>query len=517
MISSPKNVKAAVVIPPFTDFYSTAHRFSTLGAGIVTRLLEKNGVEVEFFNFPEQNSRGTSTTLPTTLHYLKPHLISNETGRCSFFTQYKFFGPPLEECVRQIMTSTPDIIFLSCFAFCYADTAISLCRMLKEKLPHCPIIAGGGGVSVNQGHFISSSCIDFTVSGEAEVSLLPLLKFIKGNNHNSPTIPNILEKNSSNVYSSASIFTNSMSIEPGFRTVLHNNRLRIDVTISRGCPFQCTFCSNHLSHGNEFRRVSIDKIKGLIGSIRETLSVEPSHVDVNFEDDNLLIDPQFWFEVISLFRSAFPRVSLYAENGLDYRLLTSESALYLINQGMAQFNIALGNINAEATSSMSRKTSLEQYDTLLAFFSEHEIPSVSYFIAGIDGDSRKNIAENLIFLSRRKTQCGISMFYPVPGLPGFSDRKMFKPGESVRCCGSSAFPWNSSVGTETLISAFRLSRFTNLLKSEHKSQDEKELIEKSLRTKVIHTIIKNKDRRLIIEVPHQDRELAEMVFEGISL
>lgn len=508
-------MKAAVVIPPFTDFYSTIHRFSTLGAGIVTRLLEKNGVEVEFFNFPEQNSRGTSTPLPTSLHYLKPHLIGNETGRCSYFTQYKFFGPPLEECVRHIITSTPDTIFISCFAFCYADTAILLCRALKEKLPHCPIIAGGGGVSVNQEYFISSGCIDFTVSGEAEVSLLPLLEFIKGNNNDISTIPNIVAKNSSNVYSSTNKFTINTFIEPGFRTTLYNNRLRIDVTISRGCPFKCTFCSNHLSHGNEFRRVSIDKIKVFIGSIRETLPVEPSHVDVNFEDDNLLIEPQFWFEVINLFRSAFPRISLYAENGLDYRLLTNKYALYLINEGMAQFNIALGNINTEATSLMSRKTSLDHYDTLLALFSEHEIPSVSYFIAGIDGDNRKNIAENLIFLSRRKTQCGISMFYPVPGLPGFSDRKMFKPGESIRCCGSSAFPWNGSVNSETLISAFRLSRFTNLLKCEQKSLDEIELIEKSFRTKVLHTIVKDKKKRSIIEVPHQDRELVEMVFEEI--
>jgi magnesium-protoporphyrin IX monomethyl ester (oxidative) cyclase len=516
MISSKNTVKASVVIPPFTDFYSTPHRFSTLGAGIVVRLLEENSVDVNFFNFPEQNSRGTSVSLPPSLHYLKPHLIPNETGRCSFFTQYKFFGPRLEECVRQIITTSPDIIFISCFAFCYADTAISLCRMLKEKLPQCPIIAGGSGVSVNQEYFISSGYIDFTICGEAEISLLPLLNFLKGNNNNISTIPNTIIKDSLCIPGIPHLFTNNNVIEPGFRSTLHHDKLRIDLTISRGCPFQCTFCSNHLSHGNEFRRVSLDKISSLIQSIHDTLPVKPSSVEVNFEDDNLLIDQKFWFEIIELFKSNFTHVLLYAENGIDYRLLTIESATFLIKQGMAQFNIALGNINSEAVSSMSRKTSLYHYDMLLALLNELNIPSISYFIAGIDGDSRTTIAENLIFLSRRKTQTGISMFYPVPGLPGFSDPKVFKPGESIRCCGSSAFPWNGSVGTETLISAFRLSRFTNLLKTEQKNQDELELIEKSFRTKALHTITKHKNGRSVVEVPHQDRELVEMVLTEIN-
>jgi hypothetical protein len=385
--------------------------------------------------------------------------------------------------------------------------------MLKEKLPQCPIIAGGSGVSVNQGYFLSSGYIDFSVCGEAEISLVPLLEFIKGNSSDISTIPNCNTRGS---FCTPGIFTSNTSIEPGFRSSLHNSTLRIDLTISRGCPFQCTFCSNHLSHGNEFRRVSISKIRDFIGSIRNKLPVEPSSVQVNFEDDNLLIDPQFWFETIELFKSNFSHVSLYAENGIDYRLLTNESAMYLIKQGMAQFNIALGNINTEAGTAMSRKTSLDRYDMLLSLFSEHNIPSVSYFIAGIDGDSRKNIAENLIYLSRRKTQAGISMFYPVPGLPAFSDPKVFKPGESIRCCGSSAFPWNGSVSTETLISAFRLSRFTNLLKCEQKTQDEIALIEKSFHTKILHTIIKHKNKRSIIEVPHQDRELVEIVLSEIN-
>ncbi|HEX2958871.1 MAG TPA: hypothetical protein VHO70_18700 [Chitinispirillaceae bacterium] len=508
--------KAAVVIPPFTDFYATPHRFSTLGAGIVSRLLEQNDIDIHFFNFPEQNIGGTTTPLPRSLHYLKPNLISNETGRCSFFTQYKLFGPPFEECVRQITAISPDIIFVSCFAFCYADTAITLCRMLKEELPLSAIVAGGGGVSVNPSYFISSGYIDFAVSGEAEISLLPLLEFIGNNDNDLSIIPNVTCAKSLPCVSKPVIFTSNTSIEPGFRISLHNNKLRIDLTVSRGCPFKCTFCSNHLCHGSEFRRVSINRIKDLIESIHSSLLIQPSSVDVNFEDDNLLIDPQFWFEIIDVFKSTFSKVSFYAENGLDYRLLTVEFALYLIKQGMAQFNIALGNINSKAVTSMARKTSLNHYDILLTLFSEHAIPSVSYFIAGINGDSRRNIAENLIFISRRKTQCGISMFYPVPGLPGFSDQNMFKPGESIRCCGSSAFPWNGSVSTETLISAFRLSRFTNLLKSAQKNHDEVDLIEKTFRTKVLHTIIKTKNKRSIIEVPHQDRELAKMVLEDID-
>jgi hypothetical protein len=508
--------KAAVIIPPITDFYTTPHRFSALGAGILGRLLEANGIAVHFFNFPVKNSCKRTFPLPETLNYLAPYIIPNETGRSTFFTHYYLFGPTVQECVQEVLSVSPDIIFVSCFAFCYADSTIALCKELKQALPNVSIITGGGGAAVHPAYFISSGSIDYIVTGEAELSAIALIHYIRGDISDSTAIPNLITKESTIFPGFSKIFTNNSSLEPGYRISFNKNRLRIDLTISRGCPLQCAFCSNHLCHGTEFRRVDEHKINKLIFDISRSIPFEPTSVDINFEDDNLLIDSKFWFKVLYLFKEQFPRAHFFAENGLDYRLLTEEAASSLIRLGMAQFNLAIGNVNKDASDVLSRSSSFDHYDTLLTLFENNSIPVISYFIAGFYNDNRGNIAENLHFLWKRTTLAGISMFYPVPGLRGFTDYLMFRTGEAIRCCGSSAFPWNKSIDTATLVTAFRLSRFINLIKIRPHNPLEKELIGRSFEKKVLHTVVRFKKEKTIIEVPNQDHELAGMVLKNMQ-
>jgi hypothetical protein len=419
--------------------------------------------------------------------------------------------------VKRVISISPDVIFLSCFAFCYADSALSFCRELKQALPDVPIIAGGGGASVHPAYFISSGCVDFVITGEAELSAIPLLQYLNGqSNAFLSTIPNLVTKENPGFSVLKQLYTDNVSMEPGYRFSLFKNELRIDIAISRGCPLQCAFCSNRLCHGTEFRHASLQKIEDLINHISGSLPFEPATVKVNFEDDNLLIDAPFWFHVLEQFKERFPAAAFYAENGLDYRLLTFESVHYLIRMGMAQFNVALGNITKNASDLLSRDSSPDHYDRLLSLFKSHSIPVISYFIAGFQGDSRESIAENLLFFWKRTTQIGISMFYPVPGLPGFTDYRLFETGKSIQCCGSSAFPWNNSVNTATLVTAFRLSRLINLIKSGLNNQLEEELVMKSLTNRVLHTLVRHKKHKIIIEVPNQDVELAGLVLGSLQ-
>ena len=84
-------MKAVVAIPPIRDFYFTQHRFSGLGAKNLTGILMKEGIDVEYINFPLLKEKGSVIPLPDTLSYLQPYLLHGETGKISFFTQYTTF------------------------------------------------------------------------------------------------------------------------------------------------------------------------------------------------------------------------------------------------------------------------------------------------------------------------------------------------------------------------------------------------------------------------------------------
>jgi hypothetical protein len=119
----------------------------------------------------------------------------------------------------------------------------------------------------------------------------------------------------------------------------------------------------------------------------------------------------------------------------------------------------------------------------------------------------------LAYLNKLPTMVGISMFYGLPNLPDFTDMALF---DSLAPCisnGSSAYPWNKSLSTLELITAFRLSRYINLIKLERKTELELKLIEKVRREAKLFTLIKEKARLKIVEVLEYDIEMVRMFLE----
>ena len=106
---------------------------------------------------------------------------------------------------------------------------------------------------------------------------------------------------------------------------------------------------------------------------------------------------------------------------------------------------------------------------MLTLLERHAVPSISYFICGLSEDNPKTVSDTIIYLSGLPTRIGISLFYAVPGLPDFSDKSRFDTLSPKLCAGSSAYPWNGSLPTQTMITAFRLSRLCNHLKQVNKT------------------------------------------------
>jgi hypothetical protein len=509
--------RAAVVVPPLQDFYFTRHRFSSLGAHIVADVLKKSGMDVNFLNFPLMNTGGTITDLPKDLAYLGPFLIEEETGKLSFFTRFRHFGPSIDKCVNEIFDTQPDVCFFSVFAFCYADTAIALAQALKKRTPSTIIVAGGAGPSAYPGFFLGKKAFDFVLSGEAESSLLLFVNYL----NSARTIVNLQQVPNLFWNTDGSVRSSGMSVTPGdsdvsfafVKTANSSRRVTYSTMLSRGCPGACTFCSSRLMFGPTFRSVPVGKIHEALTAFSSKQNNDGKEIVINIEDDNFLFDTGYFNKAITIFKDHFPGVRFIAENGIDYSLLTPDICNWLLSIGMTKFNLALVSINREALSASNRFINQERYENVIAMLNKNKIPTVTYFICGFKEDTVKSTAQNLAYLANQHTLTGISLFYAVPGLPGFTNTAIFDGISSSLCCGSSAFPWNNSLSTETMITAFRLSRFGNLVKSGLFSETEKKLVEIITDRRELYTTINDKhDKGKIIPVENQDRELVRSYF-----
>ncbi len=474
-------MRIVVAAPPIRDFYFTPHRAAFLGARIAYSVVGRMGHEGELLLFPHMVSRAKPIPLPRELEYLKEVMHPGERGPLSFFSSYKRLGPAFERCAHIIGQHRPHILFISCFAFCYALDTIELAREVKRLYPYISIVVGGGGATVFPEYFRECPWIDHVLPGEAEEILPPFFK-----------------KHSNNIPSPYPI------IAPALQTRKH---LYYSTYISRGCPRKCRFCSTHLVHGRKIRRVDAHLLRKEMGRL------PPSPLlFLNFEDDNILLSRKMFLDLLHEIRRERKNTLFSCENGIDYLLLDIPTLEEMVSLGFRQFNFSLGNISPHISSLQERNVDIGHLSTLLTLLDKKDIPAITYFICGFKGERWENALENLSLLFSLKTRVGLSPFYPVPGIAGYEDREIFWRYSPVLTCGSSLWPWNNSLSTLEMATLFRLVRFTNLHKKSSRSAEEEELLRMCLKNRRLYTWIDGS----IEEVRSYHREMVRDFFEIIE-
>jgi hypothetical protein len=222
---------------------------------------------------------------------------------------------------------------------------------------------------------------------------------------------------------------------------------------------------------------------------------------LNFEDDNILLAGDYFPEMLAALRARFPGLRFAAENGLDYTALTRDLPTKLADLGMSKFNFTVGSTHARTTRGQNRALALADYDAILEALASREVPSVSYFIGGFADDTPEKVVNTLVYLLHRPTAVGLSMFYPVPGLPGFEDSRLFEETPACLTAGSSAYPWNGSLTTAELVTLFRLTRLVNLMKTDTRSHVEDMLIQRTFRERQLYTLVRRRAAEPEVVIP----------------
>lgn len=479
-------MKAVVVSPSICDFYFTPGRAAALGAYFLNDILIEQGIDSTFLNLPLMKPRGKKIPLPNSHSYLEQYIVPGEKGPVTYFNSFKRFGPSIEESSEIILSKKPDIIFISLFAWAYAEDAILLAQELKRICQKVNICIGGPGVTVLPKYFKEKIFFDYVLTGDAEIAVPSLIKsfndkkeVICGFNVNDPE-PVV-----------------SLNIDS-------KGNQWISMILSRGCPLKCKFCSNHLTQGRVFRKCSIKNLETKF----KTLDISNDYpLHITLEDDNLLIRKSYFKDVLIMIKKMFPNATFSIDNGLDYTYLNNEYLMFLIDIGFNSFTFSLGTFNRNILEIEERPSDFKRFEEILDILKDNSIPVSTFLICGLPDDSSSNVLNSLVYLNSLNTNIGMSLFYTVPGLPRFENTDIFLNKSSRLCCGAAAYPWGKSLSTKELITLFRLSRLSNFIKKENKTVVEIDLITKIKSEKKLYTLqgksnqiveVKNLDNKLIL-------------------
>jgi radical SAM superfamily enzyme YgiQ (UPF0313 family) len=226
--------------------------------------------------------------------------------------------------------------------------------LVHHVLPRVSVVAGGVHPTVLPEETLDIPGVDVVVRGEAEPMIADLVRVIASGGDVS-AIPGVSIKREDTVVHGPTIplVEDLDSIPPPSRYLLKNERYRPapEITMtnpskiqslitSRGCPYECIFCSARLLSGRRYRFHSPDRILKEV----EHLVEEYDAREVVFLDDNFTVNRKRLVRVCELLREqGLARRLIWACNGrvdeVDHDLL---AMMYASGCRLISFGVETG-------------------------------------------------------------------------------------------------------------------------------------------------------------------------------
>lgn len=160
----------------------------------------------------------------------------------------------LDDHVARVVELRPDLYGLS-FATCMEKLSYRLINAIREKLPTLPIIAGGPHPTALPAEVFANCAVDLCAIGEGEQTFLEVVEAVSSGDRHWNRIDGLAYGNGNGiVYSTPRRFLDINDIPmPAWDLVdlgnymgnqLCKNKPGTCILTSRGCPYDCVFCSN---------------------------------------------------------------------------------------------------------------------------------------------------------------------------------------------------------------------------------------------------------------------------------
>lgn len=311
----------------------------------------------------------------------------------------------------------PDVVGLSCMIFQYAKT-LELAKLVREFDQNITIVFGGYYPTVDYDVIAESEdmqYIDYIIRGEAERSFNQLLQTL-ANGGDLSEIPGLTwRRNGTAVHNENGKLLNLDEIKPPNRDSrilkkgFHLFGYPADVIeTSRGCVFDCDFCSIKNMYGKSFRKYKIERV---LDDIRDAKIRGARALLVS--DDNPTIDGKRYKELCeAIIDAGLHDMRYYVQASVKGFKNTPGLAEAMVKSGARW--IFLG-IESESDATLDYLIKSNQFTTNEAFEVVSELKSYGAIvfggiIIGNPDDDEKKIRANFDYARR------LGMDYPIFGI-----------------------------------------------------------------------------------------------------
>ena len=338
-----------------------------------------------------------------------------------------------------------------------APEAFNLLARVKQT-GDIPVVMGGPHVTFLPEEALQKGA-DFVVRGEGEETFVELIKTLSAGEGDLSAIPGLSyveagafrhNEDRPRISDLSSLPWPDLSLIEGFE----RSKI-VPVLTSRGCPFNCTFCSVTGMFGRTYRFRDTDDI---IAELEHLYSRSPKSVFF-FYDDNFTASPSHTKELLIKMKekgitprwTAQARVDVVKDGEL-MRLMRETGCLFLY--------LGLESINPATLEAYRKSQTVEDIVEAVKVIHEHKIKVHGMFVLGSDEDDRATIRETVRFA--KKTGIDTVQFLVLTPLPGTEFYREMCNQNRIFVTDWSKFSGHHVVFYPKKMSAFQLQREASL-------------------------------------------------------
>ncbi len=318
-----------------------------------------------------------------------------------------------QDFVDVIQREQPDVVGVTIQFSYQASVAFQVFDLIKSQFPHIVTIAGGPHVTVSPLSVISRPTIDYAIMGEGEYSL-PLLLEAIAQHQPPPPIPGLayLKDGQPVVYHFARIMNLDDLPLPLFSHFpmeryfdLCKKRV-VKMYTSRGCTFNCSFCSVPVTSQRRFIAHSPERVITEIERLVTDWRVE----EIMFEDDNMSLNPKRFHRIFELIVVGGYGLKLSARN-FRTDILPPKTLRLMKQAGFERIWIAPESGSQRVLNELIDKR-LKLADVLATVKNIHRagLETAAAFVIGMPGETQAELMETVRLARQLKTE-GVKEFW----------------------------------------------------------------------------------------------------------
>ena len=357
------------------------------------------------------------------------------------------------EIADRIKRWSPDVVGINIPFSGWSRTAFEVASIVKSVDKNIITVLDGQNPSARPVDCLANPNIDFVIIGEAEYTMDELVGILEeGNKQKLKETRGIaFNENGKTVITSSRPAIQDLDSLPfparhllpmdKYFALVKENPLRGEISkpwttmiTSRGCPYNCVFCTVHTVMGRKWRGRSPENVLEELEQVVDTYNVK----QIDFHDDNLTLDKKRMETICDMIVERGIDIEWYAPNGVRADTLDENLLRKMKKSGCKKIRIAPeSGVQRVVNQVVKKNLDLKAVEKAVVLAKKVGIKVGCFFVIGLIGETKEDMKESIKYAYKlRKLGADVFHFSIATPLYGTELYEQAKSGGFLRDCFS---------------------------------------------------------------------------------